>query len=91
MLKKILCSVFGTLLSLASLTFLAAFLVYLGTRGGAAFNPEPLNAAGIVAYWAAILGTGVGGFLLLRAVRRTFRGEAEEEDYKGDYDDEDAP
>ena len=71
---------------------LAGFLSYV-------FNPSkpvPLNAAGIVFYWIAILGAGAGGFFLLRAGHRAIairadRVDDDDEAYRGDYDDEDAP
>ena len=45
--------------------------------------------------WIAILGAGAGGFFLLRAALRLFRGDRADDDddsyYKGDYDDDGAP
>jgi len=91
MLKKILLSASGTLLALLSLLCLAGFLSYVFTPS----KPVPLDAAGIVFYWIAILGAGAGGFFLLRAGHRIVRaGRVDDDDdemYKGDYDDEDAP
>jgi len=94
MLKKILCSVCGALMSLMSLLCLISFILYVRTpRPLGILDPNPMPAAGYVFFWIAILGLGTGGFFLLRAAVRAFRGGADDDDeaYKGDYDDEDAP
>ena len=91
MLKKILYSVFGAILALATLIFLSSFFLYLlSPKPDPILDQNPMPAAGLVFMWIAILGAGVGAFFLLRAAVRAFRGDAagEEEELKGDYDED---
>jgi len=91
MLKKILLSMFGVLLILASLLFLTAFVAYLFQPKNSYLGPARMNAAGIVFLWVAILGAGLGGVLLLRKGNAIQSGVDDDDDFRGDYDDDDAP
>jgi len=93
MAKKILCSVFGGLMTLiAFFAFISLIIILLQDRPPAMVDPNPITAATIIGHVIPMLGLGVGGFFLLRAALRAFRkdkSESDDELLAGDYDDDD--
>ena len=89
MLKKILRTAAGALVSLFALLMLVSFIGYCATPR-APFARDPMNAMGYALWWLVILGAGTGGFFLSRGAWRAWRDGGGATKLKGDYDDDDA-
>lgn len=88
MLKKILFSVVGVLLSLLSLILLISFIVKV-TTPPLLFDPNPMPTLGYILWVLSILGSAVPAFYLIRAAVRGPAGKADDEDEE-EYDEDNA-